>query len=216
MTDPITEQLKDCYTGVIHDVMRAQGFTDFVLPPSLRPLLPDRPIAGPAFTIAGKTDPTADPHTTLLEWTGLLSRAPTGHVWVCQANDDVVAHMGELSAETLQRRGVPGCVIDGGCRDLRFLVDLGFPVWRRYDTPRDIVGYWLPADVDLPVTIGTTVIHPGDYILADRDGICVLPKADAGAIVSAALEATRTENKVRTAILDGLDPQEAYRRFGKF
>lgn len=216
MTDPITERLQECYTGVVHDVMRARGFTDFVLPPDLHPLLPDRPIAGPAFTIDGRTEPGADPHETLLAWTGLLSEAPRGHVWVCQANDDQVAHMGELSAETLQRRGVPGCIIDGGCRDLRFLTDLGFPVWRRYDTPRDIVGYWMPRATDVPVRIGGVLIHPGDYVLADRDGVCILPKAHAAEIADAAIEATQAENKVRTAILDGVDPKEAYLRFGKF
>ncbi|HYZ62522.1 MAG TPA: hypothetical protein VE650_08710, partial [Acetobacteraceae bacterium] len=99
MTD-LTSRLSACYTGVVHDVMRAMGVRDFTLPPELRPILPERRMAGPAFTIDGRTDPDADPHETLLAWTGLLSKAKPGHVWVCQPNDRTVAHMGELSAET--------------------------------------------------------------------------------------------------------------------
>lgn len=90
-----------CYTGVVHATMRAMGLSAFTLPVELRPLLPERALAGPAFTIEGKVDPKADAHETLLAWTGLLSKARPGHIWVSQPNDRVVAHMGELSAETL-------------------------------------------------------------------------------------------------------------------
>ncbi len=62
----LTERLEACYTGVVHDVMRAMGLADFTLPPGLRPILPERAMAGPAFTILGKVDPSADPHETLL------------------------------------------------------------------------------------------------------------------------------------------------------
>lgn len=111
---------------MVHDVLRGMGVRDFVLPPRLRPILPDRVLAGPAWTILGKVDPTATAHDTLLAWTGLLAACPAGHVWVCQPNDAVVAHMGELSAETLADRGVRGAVMDGMARDVRFLQDGGF------------------------------------------------------------------------------------------
>jgi len=126
MTDAITERLDRCYTGVVHDVMRAIGLRDFTLPPRLRPLMPEKVLAGPAFTILGKVDPTADAHETLLAWTGLLSQCPAGHVWVNQTNDSAVAHMGELSAETLRDKGVRVAVVDGMIHDADFLLDLGF------------------------------------------------------------------------------------------
>ena len=125
---------------VVHDVMRAMGLRDFTLPPELRPILPELPLAGPAFTIEGKVVPGSDPHETLLAWTGLLSQAPSGSVWVCQPNDRIVAHMGELSAETLKGRGVRGCIADGFIRDVNFLLTIGFQAWCRGFTPRDIVG----------------------------------------------------------------------------
>jgi len=216
MTDPVAALLEQCYTGVVHDVMRGDGLRDFTLPPEITPLLPDRKLCGPVFTIEGRTDDTADPHETLLAWTGLLSKAKSGHIWVCQPNDRVIAQMGELSAETLQAKGVLGCVIDGGIRDVEFLIRLGFQCWRRFHTPRDIVGRWLPNDVDTDIVIGEVLIRPGDYLLGDRDGMVRVPKEIAADVAKRSLQAMQTENKVRTAILAGADPQEAYLKFGKF
>lgn len=216
MPDAITDRLSRCYTGVVHDVMRAMGFVAFVLPSELRPILPETTLAGPAFTIEGQVDPYADAHATLLAWTGLLSRAKPGHVWVSQPNDHIVAHMGELSAETLKNKGVLGCVLDGGSRDVEFLMRLGFQTWCRFFTPRDIVGHWLPRSVDEEIRIGDVVIAPGDYLLGDRDGLVRIPRGRAEEVVGAAEAAMATENEVRKAILAGIDPQEAYRRYGKF
>ncbi|WP_299618241.1 RraA family protein [Pelagibius sp.] len=212
----LTARLQACYTGVVHDVMRELGLRNFVLPATIRPLIPDKHLAGPVFTLSGRIEPTADPHETLLQWTGFLGKAPPGSVVVCQPNDSTIAHMGELSAETLQRRGVRGYLVDGGCRDVERVVKIGFPVFCRYATPRDVVGHWLPDGMDVPIRIGETDIHPGDYLLADRDGTCVLPQAGAEEIVTAAEATMQTENKVRRAILDGMDPQEAYLKYGKF
>jgi regulator of RNase E activity RraA len=210
------ERLERTYTGVIHDVMRGMGLTRFTLPPEIRPLFPEQTLAGEVATVEGRVDRSADAHTTLLEWTGLLSKARPGTVIICQPNDRTIAHMGELSAETLKLKGVKGYVADGGCRDVNFIIEQGFPVWYRYHTPRDVVGYWLPAAYDQPITIGEIVIRSGDYVLGDRDGMVILPKDRAEEIVTAAEQAIATENLVRKAILEGVDPQEAYLRHGKF
>jgi 4-hydroxy-4-methyl-2-oxoglutarate aldolase len=216
MTDELAERLERCYTGVIHDVMRALGLRHFTLPPELRPLLPEKRMAGPAFTIEGMVVPMADPDRTLLAWTGLLSAAPARHVWVCQPNDRTVAHMGELSAETLSRKGLRGCVVDGGVRDTEFLIRLGFQTWSRFFTPRDIVGWWLPKGTRCEIRIGDVTIAPGDYVLGDRDGMVCVPRERVAEVLDKAEAAMATENLVRTAILSGMDPQEAYRRHGKF
>ena len=216
MDQAITERLSGCYTGVVHDVMRAMGLRDFTLPAEVRPLFPERRLAGPAFTVDGRVDPRADAHETLLAWTGLLSRCPPGHIWVSQPNDRVVAHMGELSAETLKDKGVLGCIADGYVRDVDFLIAMGFQTWSRGFTPRDIVGYWLPRAVDVDIRIGDVIIAPGDYMLGDRDGCLRVPKASVEDVIARAETAITTENKVRTAILAGVDPQKAYLEFGKF
>jgi regulator of RNase E activity RraA len=86
----------------------------------------------------------------------------------------------------------------------------------RYATPRDITGYWMVDALDVPIKIGKVDIAPHDYLLADRDGIVVLPRERADEIVSKAATALGTESQIRTAIHAGLDPQEAYLKFGKF
>ena len=87
----ITERLEACYTGVVHDVMRGMGLRAFTLPAELRPILPEKAMAGPAFTIQGKVDPAADPHETLLAWTGLLSQAPAYRAAIVGGSAGVLA-----------------------------------------------------------------------------------------------------------------------------
>jgi regulator of RNase E activity RraA len=216
MTEPLTARLERCYTAAVHDVMRAMGLRDFVLPHEIAALRPDSKAAGPAFTFHGRVDPGIAPHDTYMGWTAFLSQAPVGCVAVCQPNNRSVAHMGELSAETLKRRGVQGYVVDGGCRDVAFIRQIGFPVWCRYATPADIVGYWLPDGLGAPIEIGGVAVHTGDYILADSDGVVVLPQDKASDIVAETERVMTTESQVRKAILEGMDPQQAYLTYRKF
>jgi 4-hydroxy-4-methyl-2-oxoglutarate aldolase len=216
MTDARVGVLQGVYTSVIHDVMRAMGLRNFTLPPRITPLQPEMVLTGPAFTIEGRIDETADAHQTLLDWTGLLSQARPGHVWVSQPHNQLVAQMGELSAETLHRKGVLGCVLDGGLRDANFILRLGFPCWRSFHTPRDVVGLWRPTGVDVPVMIGDVLVRPGDWVHGDRDGMVVIPVERLDEVTEKAVAAMETESLVRRAILDGVDPQEAYLRHGKF
>lgn len=216
MSDEISDRLAKCYTGVVHDILRAMGLRDFTLPPELRPILPGQAMAGPAFTIQGKVDPTADPHETLLAWTGLLSQCPAGHIWVNQPADRTVAHMGELSAETLKDKGVRGCVADGLIRDADFLLEMKFQTWCRGYTPRDIVGWWLPAATNVEIRIGEVDIAPGDYMVGDRDGLIRVPKDIVLDVIEKAETAIGTESSIRKAIREGMDPQQAYLKYGKF
>lgn len=216
MSDAISDRLARCYTGVVHDVLRKMGRRDFTLPPRLRPIMPERSMAGPAFTILGKVDPTADPHETLLAWTGLLSRCPAGHIWVNQPNDSNVAHMGELSAETLADKGVRGAVADGMIRDTDFLLEQGFQTWCSGFTPRDIVGWWLPAASEVEIRIGDVDIQPGDYMVGDRDGLICVPQALVEEVIDACEADINTESEIRAAIRSGMDPQQAYLKHGKF
>ena len=122
----------------------------------------------------------------------------------------------DRSAETLQARGVLGCVTDGAVRDVPFLVKQQFPTWSRGYTPRDIVGHWLAGETDIPITIGAVTINPGDYLLGDHDGMVVIPAGDIEDIINESEKAVNTENRIRSAILSGMDPQKAYLEFGKF
>ncbi len=216
MDRELSERLAACYSGAVYDVLRAMGFPDQTLPEEIRPVDPGKTLAGPVYTVRGHAEAGLDPHETLLRWTRLLSRAPAGSVVVCQPRDSTLAHMGELSAETLQLRGVRGYVVDGGCRDSGFIERIGFPVYCRYFTPRDIVGRWVADAFGEPIEIGGVTIATGDAIIADRDGAVIIPAAVAEEVIVQTEAVLRAENLVRTAILAGTDPEEAYVRYGKF
>jgi regulator of RNase E activity RraA len=146
----------------------------------------------------------------------LLSKAPTGHVVVCQPNNRDVALMGELSSETLKNKGVLGYVVDGGCRDTDFILEQRFPVFHSFFTPSDIAGRWVADRFGEPVTIGEVTICTGDWLLGDRDGVVVIPGAMIGQVLDETERVGATENQVRDAIRAGVDPVEAYLKFGKF
>jgi len=151
-----------------------------------------------------------------LAWTELLTVVPRDHVAICQPQDDVRALMGELSAEALQSRGVRGYIVDGGSRDNAFIRKLGFPLFARFRSPRDIVAAWVPEAYGEPITIGQVRIATGDWVVADIDGVVIIPEALAEAVVGKVEDVMRQENLVRKAILDGMAPKDAYLRFGKF
>lgn len=212
----LSERLLRCYTSAVHDVLRELGHPNCVLPSTLQPLVPGAKIAGQAWTFSGYLDHTADPHKTLYEWTGVLSKVPHGSIPICQPNNSEIALMGELSAQALMKRGVTAYIVDGGCRDVDFLIDMRFTVFCRFNTPSDIVGRWLPNRLGEPLTIGSVTITSGDYILADRDGIVVIPQAIAEKAIAKTEEIMNTESELRKAIIAGEDPQQAYLKYGVF
>ncbi len=212
----LAHRLEKCYSGAVYDVLRAMGHRKCVLPNSIRPLDNDRRLAGKIFTFSGKATHEVDDHETLVQWTGMLSKIPADHVAICQPNDDTMAHMGELSSETLKLRGVRGYIVDGGCRDSEFIYQIGFRVFFKYATPRDVVGRWVPQAFGEPIQIGEVNIHTGDYVVADRDGIVIIPADMAEEVTDQTEKVLRTESLVRKAILQGEDPQQAYLKHGKF
>jgi 4-hydroxy-4-methyl-2-oxoglutarate aldolase len=214
--DPLADRLSRCYASAVHDVLRAQGHDNCVLPPEIRPLMPTQTLAGQVWTVSGHIDRTKTAHETLLEWTGVLSKAPPGRVVMCQPHNHEVALMGELSASALQLKGVRGYIVDGGCRDAAMVEQIGFPVWCSFFTPSDIVARWVPNSFGAPITIGSVTISSGDYVIADRDGVVVIPAGMVEAAVARTEEVMGTEGEVRRNIMAGMDPQEAYLKYGKF
>ena len=212
----LSDRLEKCYTGAVYDVLRGLGYPKQALSTEIRPLEITHKLAGTIYTISGRYDDTITPHDTLLNWTGMLSKAPKDSVVMCQPNDSSLAHMGELSAETMQLRGIRGYIVDGGCRDSGFISNIGFKVFCKYYTPVDVVGRWTAENFEKPITIDGVEIFTGDYVLADRDGVVIIPRKIAEEVIEKTEEVLRTENLVRTAILSGIDPQEAYLIYGKF
>ncbi|MEX2028774.1 MAG: RraA family protein [Candidatus Curtissbacteria bacterium] len=214
--DDLSDRLLRCYSGAVYDVMRNMGHYSNVLHESIRPINNQHKIAGKIFTIEGKIDKTLDKHTSLLKWCEMLSAAPPETVLVCQPNDHSLAYMGELSAETLAFKKVRGYIVDGGCRDSEFIDRIGWPVFCRYFTPRDIVSSWAVTELGNMIEINGVKIHTNDYVLADRDGIVIIPGGIINEVVEETEKVLKTENLVRKSILEGVDPVEAYLKYGKF
>ena len=211
-----SNRLEKCYTGVVHDIMRELGHKNFTLPPDIRPSKNNHVLAGQIFTLEGKVDKSISQHETLLEWTSFLSKAPNGKVVICQPNTNEIALMGELSAEVLQLRGVKGYIVDGGSRDMDFILKIDFPVWFKFYTPRDVINFWKPTKFEEKIKIGDVEIFNNDYVLADIDGIVIVPQKNIEEILIKSEELINTENMVRKAIKEGMDPKDAYLKYGAF
>ena len=211
-----TDRLSKCYTGAVHDIMRAMGCKNFVLPPEIRPTKAKHVLAGQIFTLEGEVDQSVTEHETLLEWTGFLSKAPKDKVVICQPNTNEIALMGELSAEVLQLRGVKGYIVDGGSRDMDFIIKIDYPVWFKFFTPKDVVNYWRPTKYEKDIKIGQVIISNDDYVLADIDGVIIIPQKIIEEVLVKTEEVINTENLVRKAIKEGEDPQKAYLKYGIF
>lgn len=214
--DALSERLGRCYTGAVHDVLRMMGHEHCVLPPSIKAIAPGTRLAGPVWTVSGAIDRARSRDETLLSWCTLLSRAPAGRVIVCQPNTHEIALMGELSAQTLQARGVLGYVVDGGSRDTDLVLAQGFPVFCSFLTPADIVERWMSDRYGEPIVIGEVAIATGDYVLGDRDGVVIVPRELAEEAVTRTEAVVATESEMRRALIGGMDPVAAYHKYGKF
>ena len=212
----LDERLMACYASAVHDVLRGLGIDNCVLPPEIMALSPGQKLAGEIYTISGHIDRTLSRHDSLLAWTQVLSKVPAGKVLVCQPNTKEIALMGELSARALMVKDTKGYVVDGRCRDVDFILDLDFPVFCDLNTPADIVERWTYDRLGDPISIGTVTICSGDWLIADRDGVVVIPGDIVEQVVGETETVMSTESEMRDAILAGMDPEQAYLKYGKF
>ncbi len=210
------ERFEAVYAAVLADVLDARGHRSQTLPPAIRPLAPGLRLAGPAYTVQGRPAQTTDYDGALRKVLAMLGEVPNGHVAVYACAQDVSAHLGELSVTSLKACGVAGCVLDGGCRDTRFILDEAFPVFSRFVTPEDSTWRWELQATQVPVTIGNVRIEPGDWIVGDDDGVVAVPQAIAEAVLREAETKAGTESEIRLAVRDGMPPLEAFERFGTF
>ncbi len=221
MNSELSQQLIDRlaaipYTGAISDILDEMGVRGQTLPSEIQTLVHEHTVAGRAFTVLGEPTTSEDPEIIFVPFLQMLGAIQPGDVLVIQPNDAVSSHIGELTSETAKYRGARGAVIDGGARDTQYIQNLGFPVFARYRSPRDIVGRWRLVDYNVPIQIGGTPVRPGDFIVGDRDGVLILPIAISEEVITRAEEVIRTENLVRKAILEGMLPLDAYKKFGRF
>jgi RraA family protein len=159
----------------VADAQQGLGIMD----PAIRAVVPGVKAAGTAFTVKCYPGSIITVHRALV-------RAKPGDVLVVDGEGDgrAGALLGELMAREAIDRGLRGIVVDGAVRDAAGLRDLGFPAFARYVTPRVGVNRRL-GQTEVDVTVGGVVVRMGDYVLADDDGVAVIPRERIDEVIAA-------------------------------
>jgi regulator of RNase E activity RraA len=204
------------YTAALTDVLDELGHRNQTLPSEVVPLEPGARVVGPAFAVEGRTNHSIDPEASIRRILEMLGSVPAGHVAVYEPGDTTCAHFGELSATSLQVHGVEGVVINGGCRDVDLIREVGLPVFARYRTPQDAVSRWEVLEWGHAIEIEGVKVVTGDYVVGDADGVAVIPRDLIATVLEQAEALVGTENLIRDAVRGGMKPLAAYEQFGKF
>jgi 4-hydroxy-4-methyl-2-oxoglutarate aldolase len=121
---------------------------------------------------------------------------------------------GELLSTAARNRGCVGAIVDGAVRDLAQMKEMRFPIFARGACPYDSKDRQEVTAIDVAVEIAGVVFHPNDLVLADADGVVVVPSEVEEEAIRRAWTKAHDENRTRTAIQQGMKLSEAYRRYG--
>ena len=214
--EELTRRYRALYTGAVSDVLDRLGHRNQTLPHYIMPLTLEMAVAGPAFTgqgypVADVGNDDSDTRIRMLE----SIQPGTVSVW-SSAGHFESAHWGEIMSNAARERGCTGAVVDGGLRDTRFILKMGFPVFCRFRCSASSIGRWEIKEWMVPITIGETIIHPGDFVFGDADGVVIIPKALTIEVLQKTEEIVQRENEMRAELAKGITVSEVYRRYGKF
>ena len=209
---------RELHSAVLGDVMDDIGLSLQFLPAGIRPIEPGMRVVGLAMPVMVEDVHPAkpDPHPGLPF--GLMFEAlddlKRDEVYVCGGGCPEYALWGELMSTRARTLGSVGAVLDGYYRDTDGIIDLEFPTFGYGAYAQDQRGRGQVVDYRTRIRIGLVKIAPGDLVVGDRDGVCVVPRADIEEVVHLALEKVRGENRVRREIRAGMPSQEAFDKYG--
>ena len=178
--------------ATVSECQKKQGVMD----PAIRPVVPGKSVSGVAVTVKCFDADNLMLHLAIAECT-------KGDFLVVSTNTQTRnGYFGELMATSSIARGISGIVIDGGVRDTKSLIDLEFPTWSRYICVTG-TSKTNPGWVNSPIVCGGVDVHPGDFIVADDDGVAVVPRDSVDEVLENCEDRTTRENNVRERLRNG-------------
>lgn len=206
--DPLMERLKALDTSCVSDAMDKLGLEGALL--GVKPLQFGYRICGRAFTVHYL--PVGAEGGTVGDF---LDDVPPGQVIVIEnAGRENCTVWGDIMAKTAKMRGIEGTVIDGVCRDVTAMLDLGYPMFSRGYTMRTGKDRVYVDAVNVPVTVSEIPVRPGDAILGDDSGVVVVPQDRLAEVLEIAEDIERKEQQILKLVASGVSLKEARSQTG--
>lgn len=202
------------YSSVLADVLDALGHRTSALPPNVRPLQPTLRVFGRAVTldVLPVAHEPEKPYAVEME---CIDGLRPGDVLITTTHGDTSSALwGELLSTASKARGAKGVVIDGLTRDAAKILAMDFPVFATGFSPLDSKGRLDALSHGKPIRIGECVVHPGDWVFGDIDGVVVVPSRLADQAFAKAMEKVSGENRVRAELAKGRSVREVFAEYG--
>lgn len=197
ITQEQIQQLRALGSATVYEAQGAKGALDH----GMKPIDPASRLAGPALTVDARPGDNLVLHYAVLQ-------AKPGDVLVVDAKAFMEAGpWGDVLTVLAMKKGIAGLVVNGCVRDANTIIDLGFPVFCRGLSIKG-TGKHQPGKVNVPIVIGDVLIHPGDIIVGDRDGLAVVAQSEVEMTIASSMAREEKEQKMRDAIENGASTVE--------
>jgi len=208
------DRLFKLYSAVVSDVLDRLGFRNQVMAPHIRPLFPEAKLAGLAATVQAVDVDAMSPNRD--DWykgeMQAVDALKDGDVMVVSTTKG--SYWGELLATAATYRKARGVVVDGYCRDSLALIEMRFPTFSAGILCSDSLGRMDVVASGVPITCGGVTVNAGDLVLADYDGVVVVPREAVDETLKLSEEKVAGENVVRDQLASGRPVWDTFKAYG--